>query len=286
MIDRIKANFTSLVRYFFAIWSSLSALAGVWLTFVSWEDMGITGRFARILILLGIILIAMICAAVTVLCRNSKRIFGDINKGAELCYGDIIRIGFPKKEQRRIVVIPVNRCFDLSCEGSLISRRSIHGQWIERYIGNDDERVQLTNKIQQILTDRGEQFDLLHIADKCDGNLKRYRPGTVVELAGGKNVSFYLLALSEFDKDLRAHCSEADFYATLQGLLEYYDIHGMGEDMYCPVMGDHIVRPTRDTKDIISLMLSVLRFNRGKIHGKIHVVVYDKMKSEIPILDY
>ena len=205
MIDRIKANFISLVRYFFAIWSSLSALAGAWLTFVSWEDMGITSRFARILILLGIILIAMIFAAVIILCRNSKRIFGDINKGVELCYGDIIRIGFPKKEQRRIVVIPVNRCFDLSCEGNLISRRSIHGQWIEKYIDNDDERVQLTNKIQQILADRGEQFDLLHTADKCDGNLKCYRPGTVVELARGKNVSFYLLALSEFDKDFRAH---------------------------------------------------------------------------------
>lgn len=286
MIDRIKANFKSLFRYFLAIWSSLSALAGVVLTFISWEDMGITSRFTRLLILCGIVLIAVIGAAIAILCRNNKRIFGDINKGMELCYGDIIRIGFPKKGQRRIVVIPVNRCFDLSCEGNLISRRSIHGQWIEKYIGNDNERVQLTNKIQQILSERGEAFDLLCKADKCDGNLKRYRPGTVVELAGKKNVSFYLLALSEFDKGLRAHCSEADFYAALQGLLEYYDIHGMSEDMYCPVMGDHIVRPTRGTNDIISLMLSVFRFNREKIHGRIHVVVYDKMKSEIPILDY
>lgn len=286
MIDRIKANFTTIVRYFLAIWSSLSALAGVWLTFVSWEDMGITGRFTRILILFGIVLIAMVGAVITILCKNSKRIFGDINKGAELCYGDVIRLGFPKKEQRRIVVIPVNRCFDLSCERNLISRRSIHGQWIEKYISNDDERAQLNKRIQQILTERGEHHEVLHKEDKNGGNLKRYRPGTVVELSGKNNVTFYLLALSAFDKDLRAHCSEAEFYETLQGLLEYYDIHGMGENLYCPIMGDHIVRPTRDTGDIISLMLSVFRFNQGKIHGNIHVVVYDKMKSEIPILDY
>ena len=146
--------------------------------------------------------------------------------------------------------------------------------------------MQLNNKIQKILAERREQFDLLPKDDKCDGNLKHYRPGTVVELAGKNNVTFYLLALSALDKDLRAFCSETDFYMTLQGLLKYYDIHGMGEDLYCPVMGDHIVRPTRDTIDIISLMLSILRFNRGKIHGNIHIVVYDKMKSEIPILDY
>lgn len=285
MIDRIKVNFTSLVKYFLATWSGLSALVGVLLTFVSWEDMGITDWLVRILILFGIILVAVASAGITILCRNRKHIFGDINKGTELCYGDIIKLGFPKKCQRRIVVIPVNRCFDLSCEGNLISRRSIHGQWLEKYIGNTNERVQLSYKIQKTLAERGEQFDLLRKEDKCDGNLKRYRPGTVVELAGKNNITFYLLALSEFDKDLRAHCSETDFYATLQGLLEYYDIHGMGEDLYCPVMGDHIVRPTRDTSDIISLMLSVLRFNRGKIHGNIHVVVYDKMKAEIPILD-
>lgn len=286
MIERIKINFKAFLRYFVVIWSSLSALSSVYLTFVSWEDMGIAGRFTRILILSGLVLIAIVGAAITVLCRNRKKVFGDINKGTELCYGDIIKIGFPRKEQRRIVVIPVNRCFDLSCEGNLISRRSIHGQWIEKYIGNDNERIQLTKKIQLILSERGEQYELLSKDDKYAGNSRRYRPGTVVELVGNKNITFYLLALSEFDKDLRAHCSEAEFYETLQGLVEYYDIHGMGEDMYCPVMGDHIVRPTRETRDIISLMLSVFRFNRGKIHGTIHVVVYNKMKAEIPILDY
>ena len=168
----------------------------------------------------------------------------------------------------------------------MISPKSIHGQWINKYIRNSSERVQLGQRIQTILAERSIPYDELPSENKYSGNLRRYPAGTVVELAGNDGITFYLLALSQFDAELRAHCSEAEFYDTLQGLMEYYDIHGMGEDMYCPVMGDHIVRPTRETRDIISLMLSVFRFNRGRIHGRIHLVVYDKMKSDVPILDY
>lgn len=286
MVDRIKANTTTIVRFFFTFWGSLSTLVGVWLSFCSWEDMGITGKFTRILILLGIILLSAVGATIVVFCRKKKRIIGDINKGVVICYGDVLRLGFPRKEQKRIVVIPVNRCFDLSCEGNLISRRSIHGQWIEKYINNEKERRELSQRIQKDLDERGATYDTLQSGDKCDGNLRRYQAGTVVEVKGKNGIIFYLLALSAFDKELRAHCSEMEFYETMQGLLEYYDIHGMGEDLYCPVMGDHIVRPTRDTHDIISLMLSVFRFNSKKIHGNIHLVVYDKMKAEVPILEY
>lgn len=285
-MQRVEENFSILIKYFLAYWSSASALAGVWLAFVSWEDMGITGRVNRILILLGIGLAAFVAAGITILCRNKTKIFGDINKGVELCYGDVIKLGFPKKPTRRIIVIPVNRCFDLSCERNLISSKSIHGQWINKYIRNSNEQLQLGQQIQAILAERNIPYDELRNEDKCAGNRKRYPAGTIVELAGNDGITFYLLALSEFDADLRAHCSETAFYETLQGLLEYYDVHGMGEEMYCPIMGDHIVRPTRETRDIISLMLSVFRFNREKIHGRIHLVVYEKMKSDIPILDY
>ena len=287
MVNRIKSNISTIIKYSLVYWGSLSAFAGVFLSFITWEDMGITRKSNRILILLGIALIAVIIAIAIVFCRKQKRIFGDINKGVIICYGDLIDIGFPTtNESKKIVVIPVNRCFDFSCENNLISRKSIHGQWVEHYIRSEQEVLQINQKVHQSLSMCGAKFDVLTRENKKVGNLERYQPGTIVELPGQNGIIFYLLALSELNEDLKAHCSETDFYEVIQGLLKYYDAHGQGEDLYCPVMGDHIVRPTRETGDIINLMLSHFRFNRGQIHGNIHLVVYEKMKTDISILQY
>lgn len=287
MIIRIKTNVKVLIKYILAYWSSLSTLVCVWLSFISWDDMGINRKLPRIFVLLGIVAIALIASALTIFFRKSKKFFGDINKGLILCYGDIMKLGFPRKVlKKRIVVIPVNRCFDLSCDGNLISKKSIHGQWIERFILSDEQRETIHKFIQQDLKQRKVSSESLETSSKKAGNLQRYQPGTIVEIEGKNNVTYYLLALSKFDQDLKAHCTETEFYETLHGLIEYYDAHGQGEDLYCPIMGDHIVRPVRDTTDIINFMLSFFRFNKKNIHGKIHMVVYNKMKSVISILDY
>lgn len=287
MVDRIKANITVLIKYLMAYWSSLSALACVWLAFISWDDMGISGKLYRLLVLLSIFVISVILAVITVLLRKRNKVFGDINKGLELCYGDIMKIGFPKKlSNKRIIVIPVNRCFDLSCDENLVSRKSIHGQWIEKFLSSNAQQDDVHQYIQDVLEQRQIPFELIEPCNKKSGYLRRYSPGTVVEIKGDNNVTYYLLALSKFDEDLRAYCSEIEFYKALHGLVEYYDAHGQGEDLYCPIMGDHIARPIRNTSDIISFMVSFFRFNQKNIHGKVHMVVYNKMKSDISILDY
>ena len=286
-MNRVKNNLPTLLRYFLVVWSALSAFASLWLSFLTWDDMGIVSKAVRVLILLAMASVAIVSATITVIARKQKRIFGDPNRGVILQYGDILKIGFPKKSvPKRIVVIPVNRCFDLSFENGLVSRKTVHGQWIESFIRSDKDRDQVSADIQEFLLDKGAMFNELTPAQKKAGNLKRYSPGTVVELEGQDGITFYLLALSAFDQNLKAHCSEHEFFEALQGLVEYYDAHGQGEDMYCPVMGDHIVRPTRETNDMISLILSFLRFNKGRIHGNIHLVVYEKMKGDVPILRY
>lgn len=286
MINRIKTNFLTIFKYFLSCWGALSALAGLWLSFFSWDDMGIDSKIQRILILAGIVCIGLLIATLTVLFRNQKRISGDINKGLSLCYNDIIKLGFPKKTvSKRIIVIPVNRCFDLSCKNNLISEKSIHGQWINNLIDTKQKAQELHLLIQNDLQKRNIPCELLSKKEKPEGNLKRYPAGTVVSIPGENNITYYLLALSSFDDKLRAHCSESEFYETIQGLLKHYDCNGQGIDMYCPVMGDHIVRPTRDTNDIIDLMLSIFKFNKSLIHGNIHLVVYNKMKNDISILD-
>lgn len=208
MITRLKTNFLTLFKYFLSCWSMLSAVSGLWLSFFSWDDMGIDSKIQRVLILAGIVCFALLIATLTVLFRNKKRISGDINKGLSLCYNDIIKLGFPKKSViKRIIVIPVNRCFDLSCENNLISEKSIHGQWINNIVDTEQKAHELQLHIQNDLEKRKIPFETIPKEKKKEGNLYRYPAGTVVAIQGENNITYYLLALSSFDENLRAHCS-------------------------------------------------------------------------------
>lgn len=278
----IKSNYSVLRKYFLAYCSAVFALLEIVCIFISLDDCGIDTRTKKAILFIICLVIAIALTIINVLARNKKQIFGDINRGLTIQYGDVIKIGFPKKDKGgRIIVIPVNRCFDLSCENNLINPTSIHGQWINQYITNEEERKRIKNRIDDIL----QNSDSETVAQKSAGNTSRYSPGTVVELQGENNVTFYLLAFSYLDHELKAQSSEIEFYNTISGLIDYYNTHDYSKELFCPVMGDHIVNPHRDTESCLNFMISVFKFKKGCIRGKANIVVYNKLKSTISILD-
>lgn len=278
----IKSNLSVLWKFFLACCSGVFALLEIFCIFISLDECGINTKTKKIFLLGICLFISIIISVVCVAVRNKKQIFGDINRGLTLQYGDVINLGFPKKDKGgRIIVIPVNRCFDLSCENNLINPTSIHGQWINKYITNEEGRKRIKNSIDGAL----QKCDSQIVTEKTVGNNMRYSPGTVVELQGENNVTFYLLAFSYLDHELKAQSSEIEFYNTLSGLIDYYNTHDYSKELFCPVMGDHIVNPHRDTESCLDFMISVFKFKKHCIRGKINIVVYNKLKSTISILD-
>lgn len=287
LLNRLKINATVLFKYFISICGSLTAIASLILAFISWEDIGIKNFSCKTLILAGIVVASLIVAAITIFVRNEKAIFGDLDKGLSIQYGDVIDLGFDNHgKSKKIIVIPVNRCFDLSCENNLISEESIHGQWLKNYITSEKYREELHNKIEALLVESNANYIELTSSEKKHGYLKRYAPGSIVELTETNGITFYLLGVSELDGDLKAHSTEIDYFKALQSLVEYYDSHGQCVDLYCPVFGDHIIRPTRPTEDVLHFMISAFKINKLNIHGNIHIVVYDQKKADVPILKY
>lgn len=282
MINWMKCNLSVLWKYFLAYCSAIFALLEIVSIFLSLDDCGVNTKIKKIILLVICILIAIIVSFINVVVRNKKQLFGDINRGLTLKYGDVIKLGSPKKSKEgKIIVIPVNRCFDLSCESNLINPESIHGQWLKQYIANEEERNNLKNAIDSFLQNCDSQI----IPNKTIGNNVRYSPGTVVEIPGENNITFYLLAFSYLDNELKAQSSETEFYNTLSGLIDYYNTHENNKELFCPIMGDHIVNPYRDTDSCLDFMISVFRFKKSSIRGKINIVVYNKLRSKISILD-
>ena len=161
------------------------------LAFISWEDIGINNLLYKFLVLIVIVIISLLVAAIAIILRNNKIIFGETDKGLSIQYGDVIKLGFDNHgKSKKIIVIPVNRCFDLSCENNLISETSIHGQWLNNCIGSENDRIELHQKIDTFLSDQNAEYTEVNADEKKYGYLKCYTPGTIVELTEANGITF------------------------------------------------------------------------------------------------
>ena len=72
--------------------------------------------------------------------------------------------------------------------------------------------AKLDKIIGQAIIDQGLQPTKVYTRkEKSKGKLERFPIGTVLPIAGGNGLTYYLLALSEFDENLNAQCSKEDF---------------------------------------------------------------------------
>ncbi len=155
MISRIKNNISVLRKYFLGYCAAVFPLLEIITIFISLEDFGIDSKKSKIMLFIILICVGTFTAVFSTLLQTKKQIFGDTSKGCSICYGDLMKIAFNnRKMKEKIIVIHVNRCFDLSCENNLIRENSIHGQFLKKYIHNEDEREKLHNYIESYLKNR------------------------------------------------------------------------------------------------------------------------------------
>lgn len=267
-IQYVKKKFFQIIGVFFGIFSVLQI-------FVTWEDVGINSCVTKVLLLLVGLILSGVISILAIFTQKRKLIWEENERSLEICYGDLFNIAEKGiKEEKTIIVIPVNCCFDTSCENNLVAENSVHGQWLKnKMIVNNIELIR--KEIVNSLAEQGIKPKKITKDQKAEGNLERYPFGSVASVKGENGVIFYLLAVSRFD-NLNAYCSYDEYIQCIQGLLSYYDKYGQGAHLYSPVIGDHMARPVKETKDVIRMMLALFAFYKSKIHGKVSLVVYKK----------
>ena len=246
-----------------------------------WIRMGIS---------LGILLVAwIICFMVVGKILINKKRFDIItaNSGHKLFlqYGDLFdRNEVINPNERRNIVIPVNRCFDTIVDNHLVSERTLHGiAFKQLYQKNIYTEESLNSKIQQLLAHK--KFENLSESDKSVGNRKRYQIGTVVDLPGVKDEHYLLWALSSFDNELKAHTSMQDYALAIQKLVEACNIESEGFPILIPVVGTGLSRTKKEQCDVISYLLSAFRLNKSEINCDVHIVVREDIKNEVAIMN-
>ena len=195
---------------------------------------------------------------------------------------DIIEKGYNEK---RSVVISVNRCFDTIVNDNLVSRNTQHGRaFQELYSSHRFTPESLNEEIQNILDqDNQQSYEELTREKKREGNLKRYEVGTTVNLQINDNLSYYLLGLSYFDEHLNAHTSKTDYVVAVQKLIEFCNRNSQGYPVILPLLGSGFSRTNIKPNDILHYIADAFAINKDIINNDYYIVVWKGDKDKVAI---
>lgn len=130
----VKRNLETIGKAWLIFMGSIFSFLSVVLSFVSWEDVGINKTCNKIIIFVIIVVSTLVAATIWIcMFRRGNTIWENASGKVTVRYDDIMKIAFPKKyRENKIVVIPVNTCFDTQvdediarCDKPLVSPKTM-----------------------------------------------------------------------------------------------------------------------------------------------------------------
>lgn len=203
--------------------------------------------------------------------------------------GDLFKYGFGnRKKTKNIVVIPVNTAFDTHVTRKLeedpvplVSETTIHGQWLIRMQRSGVSEEGLYERILMSL--QRMETPSIGIAENPKGRQQIYPIGSVA-IVESKNASYFLVAISNFDKRNIAHSSAENIDKAVEALLEKYNAVGQGYDLYLPILGTGRSRTGLSIGEAFALLKKSFMAHENLIQGQIIVVVRPEDCEEIDVL--
>lgn len=203
-------------------------------------------------------------------------------------YGDV----FSENEvvnpnERRNIVIPVNRCFDTIVDNDLVSEKSLHGMAFKKiYADGIYDEDTLNKALLDDLTNRQRlKADTLIRTEKRGGNLNRFQPGTIAEIHESNTCTFFFLALSKFDSNLTGHTTQEEYVLALQRLIEYCSDRSQGYPIVIPLIGAGLSKTKNDERSMLEFIVKLLKMNKSIINSDVHIVVRNNGEETVSITE-
>ena len=181
-------------------------------------------------------------------------------------------------DQDGVKAIAVNNFFDSIVDDDLVSRRSLHGEVIERYWRGNS--VQWQKDIYDDLGDR-----------KCEkiarakGNSRRYPIGTTAR-ATARGEEFLFVALGETNPDNNvANATAATLISSVRELLVRAREVGANRPLNLPLMGSGLSRVGGTNAVLVNLILTAIfeETKSNKVTDSIVLVLPVDERSEIDL---
>jgi len=234
----------------------------------------VTNIWGRIFLVICIFFVSLIVGAIKVLLTQKISITLTTDHKLDILFGDLFK-------QANIVVIPVNRYFDTCIDDNLIAHNSVHGQFVKNIFGGNVQ--ELDEKIEDSLKYQG--ITSLELNTDKMGKQKAYPLGCIAEIPKSDK-TYYLLALTEFDRNNEASCTLEQYYKSIINLLEYIKTHSQGKTVSMPLIGGGFARLNKGKVNILSNLVSICKMYNGHITSDMQIVLYKEDKSIINLHDY
>lgn len=283
-MEYIKNNLSFLKEKFCYIAGVAFGVLSIVLSFLSWDEMGVTSKCYRIFLLVAIVLASFVISVFYLWVKRKNKLWEQGEKRIQAIYGDLLKISKNKRFEK-IVVIPVNTTFDTVVGDGIVSPGSVHGRWIKKFCSEGHTVDELDKLIQANFSTRKiAPYSVQDESEKPKGKRAMYPRGTVAVIDDDQT-HYYLLALSHFDENLNAQCSKEELLSVITSMIDFYDKNGQGLPIYIPLMGSGISRANVTPEESLQIITDLLKLNRQKIHGEANIVVYSKLKSQVSIFD-
>lgn len=216
-----------------------------------------------LLILISSFLIALLKTA-------KKKVVIKINENSEMniFYGDIFK-------QTSIIVIPFNSHFDTLVDDEVVSSKSLQGQFITNiFVDNLDN---LDIQIEKSLKDYKYIID----KERISGKKNIYPIGTIVKVKKDESI-YYLLALTNFDRNNKAICTLTDYKKAIDELYSYIETYSQGKQVNMPLIaGGGLSRFKRSKQTLLNYMVMQARINDYSFIGGINIILSKEIRKEI-----
>lgn len=251
--------------------TALAAWASVITLFVTFLPQPTRIPWCTALCILALICIVC-CFYATHQTARKKRISLSIssNLRINISEGDILQC-------KGIVVIPVNEYFDTKVDDVIIDKKTIHGQFVQRFFKNKEDV--LYEKIERALQKTKSSSDSCR--KHFGARTKKYELGTCADVVVG-NTRYVLFALTHFDKDDKAYLERSEFAEAIKRLMTHLSKVAGNHPVYMPLFGTGLSRLNRSHQRVLLHIIDTIDFSCPEaINAGLNIVIHPNAMKNI-----
>lgn len=253
-----------IITQFFVAVGAISSLITLWSLFFSSTIEKKCDNSIRCLILLGIVILCFFYSLWYNRKKESISLVINPNFNLIIQKGDLFK-------NNGIIAIPVNEFFDTHVGDGVISEKSLHGIFINKYFPNNV--LQLDILIRNYFTTHG-----ITPSDTVPRKYKteKYKLGTCVDIIIGEKI-FILFALTHFDDNNKANLTKQEYAQVLDCLITHISNSCEDKTVYIPLFETGLSRLMRSKNRILQFMVDSIDFLKDNIAivGGMHIVIND-----------
>lgn len=163
--------------------------------------------------------------------------------------GDVLK-------ERGIIVIPVNNYFDTIVDDVIISKKSVHGQFVLQYLAENPDVEQL-NKL--ISDDLKKRYHRSTPTNRTVGNPASWALGCCADIEWKGNI-YVLFAFTNFDNENHASIHPAQVPNVLSKLTKHLSEIAADKPIYMPLFGTGLSRLGKSHKRTLLFLLDCIEY--------------------------